>query len=41
VLNTSFNVAGEPLVNTPSDAVRCYFDTGLDALILGRFVLTK
>ena len=41
VLNTSFNIAGEPLVNTPSDAIRCYFDSGLDALVMNRYVLTK
>jgi carbamoyltransferase len=36
VVNTSFNVAGEPLVDTPADAVRCALDAGLDALYLGR-----
>jgi carbamoyltransferase len=41
VLNTSFNVAGEPIVNTPADAIRCYFGSGLDALVIGPFVLQK
>jgi len=41
LLNTSFNIGGEPLVNTPRDAVRCFFDSGMDALVLNRFVLTK
>lgn len=41
VLNTSFNVAGEPIVCTPSDALRCFFSTGLDVLALGDFVLNK
>ena len=41
VLNTSFNVMGEPIVNTPEDAVRCFYATGIDALVLGDFVLTK
>src|SRR6185503_19822169 len=41
VLNTSFNVAGEPIVNTPSDAIRCFFASGLDALVIGGFVLHK
>jgi carbamoyltransferase len=41
VLNTSFNVAGEPIVNTPTEAVRCFQTSGLDALFLGPFVLTK
>ena len=41
VLNTSFNVMGEPIVNTPEDAARCFYSTGLDALALGGYVLTK
>ena len=41
VLNTSFNVMGEPIVNTPSDAVRCFYATGMDALVIGDFVLQK
>lgn len=41
VLNTSFNVMGEPIVNTPADAVRCFYSTGMDALVLGDYVLTK
>jgi carbamoyltransferase len=41
VLNTSFNVAGEPIVNTPADAVRCFHGSGLDALVVGPFVVRK
>lgn len=41
VLNTSFNVKGEPIVCHPREALRCFFDTGLDALILGRYALVK
>jgi len=41
VLNTSFNVKGEPIVCTPRDAVRCFFSTGLDCLVIGPFVLKK
>jgi carbamoyltransferase len=41
VLNTSFNVMGEPIVNTPEDAVRCFFSTGMDALVIGGFVVAK
>jgi carbamoyltransferase len=41
VLNTSFNVKGEPIVCHPRDAIRCFFDTGLDALVIGGFVLEK
>ena len=39
--NTSFNIRGEPIVNTPMDALKCYFTTGLDALVIDRFVLEK
>ncbi|MFP4131767.1 MAG: carbamoyltransferase C-terminal domain-containing protein, partial [Thiohalospira sp.] len=41
VLNTSFNIMGEPMVESPWDAIRCFYSTGLDALILGDYVLTK
>lgn len=41
VLNTSFNLNGEPIVCTPTDAVRTFFSCGLDALILGNFVVSK
>jgi carbamoyltransferase len=41
LLNTSFNVMGEPIVNTPEDAVRCFYSTGMDALVLGDYVIVK
>jgi carbamoyltransferase len=41
ILNTSFNIRGEPIINTPSEAIRCFFDSGLDALFLGNFLLLK
>ncbi|MEE4381945.1 MAG: carbamoyltransferase C-terminal domain-containing protein [Pseudomonadales bacterium] len=41
LLNTSFNVMGEPIVETPVDAIRCFFSTGLDDLVLGNHVLSK
>jgi carbamoyltransferase len=41
LVNTSFNLFGEPLVVTPRDAVRSYFCSGMDALIAGDFVLSK
>ena len=41
VLNTSFNVKGEPIVCTPRQAVKCFFDTGLDVLIMGHYVVKK
>jgi carbamoyltransferase len=41
LINTSFNVRGEPIVGTPADAYRCFRATGIDALAIGRFVLHK
>jgi carbamoyltransferase len=41
VVNTSFNLFGEPLVVTPRDAIRSYFCSGADALLIGNFLLTK
>ncbi len=41
LVNTSFNLFGEPLVVTPRDAVRSYYCSGTDALIIGSFLLTK
>ena len=41
LLNTSFNIMGEPIVNHPREAVRCFYDNGLDVLALGNFVLEK
>ena len=41
VLNTSFNVAGEPIVNTPSDAIRCFNGSGLEAMVIGSYLLSK
>ena len=41
VLNTSFNVMGEPIVESPLDAIRCFYSTGLDALAIGSFIIEK
>jgi carbamoyltransferase len=41
VLNTSFNVQGEPIVESPEHAIRCFFSTGLDALAMGSYLITK
>jgi len=41
IVNTSFNVRGEPIVCTPADAYRCFMRTNMDALVLGSFVLEK
>jgi carbamoyltransferase len=41
LVNTSFNVRGEPIVCTPSDAYRCFMGTDIDLLVIGNFVLYK
>ena len=41
VLDTSFNVAGEPIVETPEDAVRCFMSTDIDVLGIGKFLIKK
>ena len=41
IVNTSFNVRGEPIVNTPSDAFNCFMGTELDVLVIGNFYLDK
>jgi len=41
VINTSFNVRGQPIVCTPQDAYECFMATGIDALVLGNHVLLK
>ena len=41
IINTSFNVRGEPIVNTPADAYRCFLGTNMDALVLENFVLLR
>lgn len=41
LVNTSFNVMGEPIVNTPRDAIACFQNTGIDALALGGHVCVK
>ena len=41
LVNTSFNVRGEPIVNTPLDAFNCFMGTGLDKLVIGNFYLDK
>ncbi|NBC17808.1 MAG: carbamoyltransferase [Bacteroidetes bacterium] len=41
VLNTSFNLNGEPIVCTPTDAIRTFYSCGLDALILGDYLIQK
>jgi carbamoyltransferase len=41
LVNTSFNVRGEPIVCTPEDAVRCFLRTNMDALAIGDFLVAK
>jgi carbamoyltransferase len=41
VLNTSFNIKGEPIVCSPMDAIKCWSSTGIDALVMGPFILEK
>src|SRR5262249_17729814 len=41
LLNTSFNVKGEPIVETPEDAIQCFLTTGIDYLVLHDVVMAK
>ncbi|MCU7845667.1 MAG: carbamoyltransferase [Candidatus Thiodiazotropha sp. (ex Monitilora ramsayi)] len=41
LLNTSFNIMGEPIVESPLHAIRCFFSTGLDVLIIDDFIIRK
>jgi carbamoyltransferase len=41
VMNTSFNLRGEAIVHTPTDALRTFFSSGMDALVIGSFLVEK
>jgi carbamoyltransferase len=41
ILNTSFNIAGKPIVETPQDAVECFHATEIDILAIGGVLLSK
>jgi carbamoyltransferase len=41
IVNTSFNVRGEPIVCTPEDAYRCFMRTNMDMLVLETFIFEK
>jgi carbamoyltransferase len=41
MINTSFNVRGEPIVCTPQDAYKCFMRTEMDYLVLGDYILAK
>ena len=41
LINTSFNVRGEPIVNTPGDAFRCFMGSEIEVLVVGNCFLSK
>jgi len=41
ILNTSFNLRGEAIVHTPTDALRTFYSSGMDALVIGSFLVEK
>ena len=41
IINTSFNIRGEPIVCAPSDAIRCFLYTDIDYLVIEQFVIQK
>jgi carbamoyltransferase len=41
LVNTSFNVRGEPIVCTPEDAFKCFMNTEMDYLVIGNYILDK
>ncbi len=41
IMNTSFNLRGEPIVCTPTDAIRTFFSSGMDALVIGSYLVEK
>jgi carbamoyltransferase len=41
LLNTSFNIQGEPIIESPLQAIRCFYSTGLDHLVLGSYLVSK
>jgi carbamoyltransferase len=41
LVNTSFNVRGEPIVCTPEDAYRCFMQTEMDYLVIENFLIAK
>lgn len=41
LLNTSLNIMGQPIIESPDDAIRCFYGNGLDLLVIGDFVLQK
>jgi carbamoyltransferase len=41
LLNTSFNVKGQPIVNCPDEAIQCFLDTNIDCLVIGDYMMAK
>lgn len=41
LLNTSLNIMGQPIIESPDDAIRCFYGNGMDLLVIGDFVLEK
>jgi carbamoyltransferase len=41
IINTSFNLKGEPIVSSPADALKTFYASGIDCLAMGDFVVTK
>jgi predicted NodU family carbamoyl transferase len=41
IMNTSFNLRGEAIVHTPTDAIRTFFSSGMDALVIGSYLVEK
>jgi carbamoyltransferase len=41
LLNTSFNIMGEPIVYSPDQAIRCFYGSGIDVLVIGDFIIEK
>ena len=41
LLNTSFNVKGQPIVNCPDEAIQCFLDTNIDCLVIGDYLMAK
>jgi len=41
LINTSFNIRGEPIVSSPEDALRCFFGTNLDILVCSNYIIEK
>ena len=41
ILNTSLNIRGEPIVCNPREAIKCFYDTGMDAMVMGNYLIEK